>query len=362
MTILLLVKNFDLGGTEVHVRELANGLAKSGNKVIVLARKGRQEKYLHPKVTFLPHRFSNLRLPWSVKLIRSLITEKKIDIVHGHQRLPILASVIAGSCSKTPCVATIHGRIRLDARPSMIRRWIDRMIVVSPNRLTALSPADPLRKRCRVIYNGLINSPQPKARTCPNLVRILYASRIDSKHSIFLTSFLRHIWPKIRTTFPDAQFDILGDGEHLESVREAAAPFLDPAQPSVILHGFVPSLEPYLRKASITLGVGRVAIESLALGVPVIPVNSAHQAPLVTRENYERLKADNFVGRPFFAFSPNRLLDHLMKTLDNLPASWDATSDLMTDVHEDFSLARMINATQGVYRELITFPTSRPAN
>jgi glycosyltransferase involved in cell wall biosynthesis len=101
------------------------------------------------------------------------------------------------------------------------------------------------------------------------------------------------------------------------------------------------------------LGVGRVAIESLALGIPVIPVNSAYWAPVVSRDNYEALKADNFVGRPFYEFEPEPLLAELLCVLGDLDKVCHETQNLSEEVYQDFSLTRMVDLIEEVYQELV---------
>lgn len=353
MKVLLLVKNFDLGGTEVHVRELANGLAEAGHRVFVMSRSGRQVEYLNAKVTFIQHRFTDFGLLGAVSKVRKLIRSERIEIIHGHQRLPILISAIVKVLTGIFSVATIHGRLSLDSRPGFMRRWIDRMILVAPNRLSTLRESDAIRAKCCVIYNGISledRIPSRKKIQGPNL---LYASRVDRRHGQALIIILKKIWPSVLQQFPRAKLHIAGDGNRLAEVREVAKPFTETSEQSVVFHGFVPSLEPLFKETSLTLGVGRVAIESLALGIPVIPVNSAYWAPVVSRDNYEALKADNFVGRPFYEFEPEPLLAELLCVLGDLDKVSHETQNLSEEVYQDFSLTRMVDLIEEVYQELV---------
>ncbi|MDB4789219.1 hypothetical protein OAG41_03005, partial [Akkermansiaceae bacterium] len=93
--------------------------------------------------------------------------------------------------------------------------------------------------------------------------------------------------------------------------------------------------------------------ESLALGIPVIPVNSAYWAPVVSRENYKILKADNFVGRLFYEFEPEPLLAEILSVLRELDKVCHETQNLSEEVYQDFSLARMVDLVEKVYQELV---------
>ena len=353
MKVLLLVKNFDLGGTEVHVRELANGLAEAGHRVFVMSRSGRQVEYLSEEVTFIQHGFTDLGILRAFSKVRKLIRSEKIEIIHGHQRLPILISTIARMFTGIPCVATIHGRISLDSRPAFMRRWINRMIVVAPNRLRVLHEGAALRQKCCVIYNGLISERHRPSGGRIQAFNLLYASRVDRRHGQALIAILKKVWPSLLRQFPEAKLHIAGDGNRLAEVREVAKPFTDFAEQSVFFHGFVPSLGPLFKETSLTLGVGRVAIESLASGVPVVPVNSAFWAPVVSQENYEILKSDNFVGRPFHEFEPELLLAELLCVLGRLDEVWSATQNLSEEVYQDFSIAKMVARIEKLYQEVV---------
>ena len=352
MKVLLLVKNFDLGGTEVHVRELANGLAEAGHRVFVMSRSGRQVECLNAGVTFIQHRFTDFGLLGAVSKVRTLIWSEKIEIIHGHQRLPILIAAIVKILTGISSVATIHGRISLDSRPAFMRRWIDRMIVVAPNRLSNLRERDVIRDKCCVIYNGLALEGREPSRDKIQGLNLLYASRIDRRHGQALITLLKEVWPSLLRQFPNAKLHIAGDGNRLTEVQEVAKPFTGPSEQSVVFHGFLPSLVPLFKETSLTLGVGRVAIESLALGIPVIPVNSAYWAPVISRENYKILKADNFVGRSFYEFEPEPLLAELQRVLGELDEIYCETQNLSEEVYQDFSLARMVNLVEKVYQEL----------
>ena len=52
LNILLITKNFTMGGAEVHVCELANELTSRGHNVYLVANQGLQSQFLSSKVKF----------------------------------------------------------------------------------------------------------------------------------------------------------------------------------------------------------------------------------------------------------------------------------------------------------------------
>ncbi|MDD4639183.1 MAG: glycosyltransferase, partial [Bacteroidales bacterium] len=116
MRILLLVKNFDYGGAENHVRDLANELVRSGHQVWLMSGKGRQSGKLDKRVTQLDGRFYEWNFILLLIKLFLLVRRESIEVIHAHQRLPILMAALTGNLCNVPTVATVHGDSRHDLR------------------------------------------------------------------------------------------------------------------------------------------------------------------------------------------------------------------------------------------------------
>ena len=152
MNICQVLAGDEEGGLETHVVDLANGLARLGDAVTVVA---------HPKYAprLLPDvRFSALDLtrsrrnPWLRRRVRQCIGDAAPEVVHAHAGKA--AALVANA--DAPTVGTVHG---LKKDLSAYRRF-DAVIGVSPGVVRHLSHP------CKtVIYNGVPPAPPALSRT-----------------------------------------------------------------------------------------------------------------------------------------------------------------------------------------------------
>ncbi|MBR2916614.1 MAG: glycosyltransferase, partial [Clostridia bacterium] len=112
MRILMTTMQLDIGGAETHIVELSKALLKKGAQVYVASSGGAYEKELSEagiKHFNIPlNRKTPMAMLKSFRLLKKIIKEYKIDIVHGHARIP---SFICGRLHKKmhfPFVTTAH--------------------------------------------------------------------------------------------------------------------------------------------------------------------------------------------------------------------------------------------------------------
>ncbi len=125
--------------------------------------------------------------------------------------------------------------------------------------------------------------PAPNVVVIPNGTRVPDAvDRAPERRALFvgdlgyepnrqgLEWLLRDVWPLVRTRVPDARLDLVG--AHAFAALERAN-----GTNGIVLHGFVPDLEPMYRTAAVSLvplhaggGTRLKILESLARAVPVV--------------------------------------------------------------------------------------------
>lgn len=90
--ILITTMRLDIGGAETHIVELSKGLSREGFNVIVASAGGVYEKeltdnnikvYRVPLDNKKPHNVLKAYI-----LLKNIITEERIDLVHAHARIP----------------------------------------------------------------------------------------------------------------------------------------------------------------------------------------------------------------------------------------------------------------------------------
>lgn len=347
MNILLLVKNFDLGGTEVHVRELANQLHSLGHQIHIVSNTGRQVELLTEGITHHAWPFSEYKTPLRIYQLSKLIRKHKIDIIHGHQRMPITHAAILGKLTNTPSIATIHGRLSHDIRSKFIRNKLDHIIAVAPNRLSTLADDSPIRAKSSVIYNAVQQGTLIPANDREPIIS--YVGRMDRKHTSVVRNLITESMPQIIEHIQEVELHVIGDGPHLQSLIQLYDEIPSgKTKPKVTFHGYHPNPQEILAKSILNLGVGRVAIEALSVNTPVISVNAEHCGGIINSTNYEELKQTNFVARTFDKYSSALLTTQLTEFIQNPPPINPALHD---QVRNEFSYKTMASHMEKLYQQ-----------
>ncbi|MEI6049468.1 MAG: glycosyltransferase family 4 protein [Bacteroidota bacterium] len=351
MRILHLIKNFDFGGAENHVRELANSLDELGHNVYIIAGKGRQVSCLNKGVRFFFLQLKDILMPLQIIFICYISIKNKIQIIHAHQRLSILMACIAGIITGIPVVVTVHGRTRYDMRSWISRRYSRKIIFVSRYIFEASER-----------YKGIIN----KSVIIPNWISIsgnqsvklpysiTYISRIDKKHSTIILMMIRKIIYSLVSKFPLITFNIIGEGDYLSEIREEARRLnIELEREVCIVHGFVPVVEDIIQRSVLVMGVGRVVLEAMACGVPVLSINQKRMGTLISTENYSFYKNTNFVAVEHQAPDEKSLTDLLDNFFTNLRFWQKESLILQKYVNEDFNPIKASVAIGMLYEEVL---------
>ena len=161
MKVLLIVKKLDFGGAENDVIDLANTLSDLGHQVWVVAGKGRGTEDLRKKVRNIPLRFNDLYLVSQVFFIARLVRQEGIQVIHAHQRLPILISCLVGMLTRVPVVATLHGQLKYDIRYKFEYLLLSRLIVVCPFWQDIVNQKSSILKSKTVVFSQKTEAAYP---------------------------------------------------------------------------------------------------------------------------------------------------------------------------------------------------------
>ncbi|HUX95931.1 MAG TPA: glycosyltransferase [Bacteroidales bacterium] len=351
MRILLIIKNFDFGGAENHVRELANSLSDSGNELFVIAGPGRQTSLLRKGV-----QYTRLRKIFAPAIIQTVfiilfLHKHKIQVIHAHQRLPALVASIAGRLTSIPVVVTVHGRTRFDLRSWISRSFPSKIIFVSRHVLEVSAKYEQIKEKSVIIPNWIV---LPKKTVTKIPYSISYISRIDKKHSSLILMIIKEVLGGLTVKYPYLTFRIIGEGDYLDEIRKEAELFNRKLKrETVVICGFVLDPREKLLESELVIGVGRVALEALSCGIPVLSMNRQRMGSLVSRENYQSFQLSNFVAAG--SDPPDR--DALLKELDKFLSDiefWQKEADLLREkITSDYNTGKITGEIISIYRSLI---------
>jgi glycosyltransferase involved in cell wall biosynthesis len=351
MRVLLVVKGFDFGGAENHVRELANSLCERGHDVFVIAGRGRQVSLLSEAVIYKRLTMRDLFIPFQITYLWFIIIRHNIQVVHAHQRLPILLSSIAAKVAGIPVIATVHGRTKYDLRYSVSRRVPARFIFVSNQVLQVSAKREEIISRSVIVQNWTTVTPQLVGKRNDS---ICYISRIDKKHSSVILLILTGVIEPLMARHSGLTFTVIGEGDALEALRtEAENVNLRLNREACFIAGFNPDVRETIRHSGLVIGVGRVAIEALSCGTPLLSVNVKHMGTVISTLSYKEYMRNNFLDVAAGPPSAEGLIERIEEYLND-PRFWQNEACLLQQlISEDFNKNQLLSVIEDIYETAV---------
>lgn len=285
MRVLMTTMKLDIGGAETHIVELSKALARCGVEVFVASGGGAYEKELEsvgikhftlPLQSKKPHNMLKC-----YRGLKKIITENKIDIVHGHARIP---SFICGKLQKKlkfPFVTTAHWVFKAGFPFNRLSDWGDKSLAVSEDiKQYLIDNYGLLSENIRVTINGIdtekfsadtdFSDIKSEFNLGDNKKRIVYVSRMDIDRSL-VAHHLIECTPKLFERFPDLEVVIVGGGNDFDAVKaEADEVNAQLGKRVIILTGSRTDINKFAASGDIFIGVSRAALEAMACEKPSI--------------------------------------------------------------------------------------------
>lgn len=348
--ILLITKNFNMGGAEIHVCELANELAKRGHNVYLVAKQGMQSQYLSGNVKFFPLVISDLRFLPNLVQLYNLARRENIQIVHGHQRLGISLAVWLSKLANIPNVATIHGQLKYDIRSPLIRKCVDRLICVRKVTFEQANKNHKLSSKTSLILNGVIVHPLSYKK---RPFTLMYGSRLDKRHFSVIAMVIKDVLPELLKIYPKAKFVIYGQGVHAEELNSLIKN-QGAMRHAIDYRGYTNKLGAHYQEASIALACARSAMDALCNGTNVLPVNVHALGEIVTESSLSNFMSNNFEPINYEAPTPSMLLELIKHYFDNYDMYDKQLSNLKEKAIRHISLESAVDKVEKLYSEVTT--------
>jgi len=322
-----------------------------GNKVLIVSEKGRQRQLLAPEVRYRWAFLSKWLLPINLIYLLVLAKQFKAEVIHAHQSSAILTGAMLCKMLGIPLVVTVHATTGLELRSQFTRETPSRIIYVNRHTMERSAWYASLQPKCRFIPNGI--------QTQDNLVegkgrRLVYCSRLDKTHGRLLKLLINEVMPSLKAQFPNLVFEIVGDGSmvrQIETWAEKANNLLGLG--SIVLTGYKEKFIAGTYKGCLVIGVGRVALEALSWGAPVLAVNGQRLGPRISSANYETLRQTNFVDVTAQKPSTASLVESISEVYGHYNAAVEESHLLQERVRHDFALSTMVEKIMQVYAEAV---------
>ena len=247
----------------------------------------------------------------NVRLIRQLVRRERIDVVHAHSRAASWVSHFALRRLPVPLVSTVHGRQHLHTANSLVDVYGDAIIAICGNlRAHLMTEINLPATKIVEIPNGVAfgaeeesgagneelipdNSP---SLTLDSPSRIAFIGRFNGGKGERAAALLQHVFPVLLKEFPRLRLALIGgELEALPAAGKAAlAQLRADCGERIEVVGFSQDVAGWLARTSLVIGAGRVAIEALGAGRPVLALGEASYAGLVTDATFAAAAASNF--------------------------------------------------------------------
>jgi len=357
MRILQLCSAREIGGGERHVIDLANALADRGHQVFAALGPSSpvKDKLIElpvANIVELPMR-NSFNLSTAVKLAR-FVRRNRIEIVHAHIARDYPLAALAAGRGKARLVLTRHVLFPLNRIHRMTLRRVKGIIAVS----TAVAESVRARHLFRddqivVIHNGIdvdrfARTPS-RAKSSKNLRvgMVGHLAPIKGQEDFIRAASI------ICANRPGVEFIIAGeDKSPTGENRRALKGLIDEMGLSqrVLLLGWINDIAELLSTLDIFVSPSRAEpfglsiVEAMAAGVPVVATQSEGACEIID---------SGVTGRLVPIADVATMAEAISALLENRSVRESLAANALQSVRERFSLDRMVEATESVYRQAL---------
>ena len=331
-SILMALTRFDIGGAETHVLELSLELERMGYRVVVVSNGGVYEENLkeagikHYKIPL--HSKTPMNMAKSLSLLKKVIRDEKIDIVHAHGRIPAFLCGILRKFMHFTFVTTAHWVFDTSHGLKYLSDWGEKVMAVSVDIKKYLmdnygtNPSD-----IYVTINGIDTNKFSKDADAKSVIeefslsetskKIVYISRMDEDRAQVAFE-LAEITPELVKVIPELEIVIVGGGDVFEKLEEKVSRINESiGRRAIVLTGARTDIYKFAALGDWFVGVSRSALEAMACEKPAIIAGNEGYIGIFDEDKLPVSIDTNFCCRGLEQSSPELLLRDLKVLMTN---------------------------------------------
>lgn len=354
MNILHVLSQFEVTGAEAYAVTLANLQVKAGDQVWMVS----DTLTLAHSAQYISYPIGNRRLIQRYRNIlhlRNLIREKNIDIVHAHSRAASWVSYFATQGLKPALVSTIHGRQVVKKKNKLLSVYGSRIITVCDLLKTHLVTQAHLQDALiSVIENPIDFHALPEKLPPATTFTLTLAGRTTGPKGERTAELVGSVFEPLLKEFPNLSIEITGgDPKHLPAgAVQMIEQLSQDSGERIAITGFNKDLKQRLAGSSAVIASGRIAMESIGIGIPTFAVGEACGHGLVTRQNWNEARASNFGDVALdtrFGAVDYEALRQQIRSLIKQDLNTSDVSELKTLVRERYAQTRIESLVRSEY-------------
>ncbi len=282
MNILMALSQLEVTGAEVYAATLSDRLIKKGHKVFIVSDTFTKETEGEYHKLEFNKRSLGRRLS-QVKFLVDFIKKNDIQIAHAHSRASSWVTSIACKITNIPLISTVHGRQPVHLSRKLIKAFGDYSFAVCENiRDHLVNDLGVKDEKIEILRNGIdidsyIETPLPK----------------NEKKIISIIGRLSG--PKGEVTYKllDKTLDL--DCYHVRIIGGKNLPDkFKKFSSKVEFLGYVSNIPKVIEESDLVIGAGRVAVEAILSGRPLLAIGEAKSIGVITKENVQDALDSNF--------------------------------------------------------------------
>lgn len=355
MNILMALSQREITGAEVYAATLTEQLMKRGHKVVIVS----DTLTVKSDALFIPLAFNERSLADRFSHVRTLcriIKEHDIQVVHAHSRASAWSCAIACKLCRIPLITTTHGRQPVHLSRKINKSFGVKSICVCENIRTQICNDLGYAQKNTILLRNPVDATAfnftPKSTSEHDADNALKSNNQDDKHEILVALVGRLSGPK-----GDVAYEVLSklsEHKHIQ-VQIIGSKFIPERfnkfenLENVHFLGYRTDVPELMKKADVIIGAGRVGIEAMLTGRPLIAVGEAIYEGLVTKANIGAVLSSNFGD----INSINETHLDFSKLKDDVEAAVKLTSDELADLKDiikhEFDMERIVNTVEQLY-------------
>ncbi|WP_300341386.1 polysaccharide deacetylase family protein [Fusobacterium sp.] len=341
MNILMALSQLEVTGAEVYGVTLSDELIKRGNKVIIVSdtlTKKTQAKYIKLE-------FNKRGLSQRVKQVQTLlkiIKDNDIQVVHAHSRASSWSCEIACKIAGIPLITTVHGRQPVHLSRKIFKAFGDKSLTVCENIKKHLIDELGVKSSKIEILRNPIETAKYPFNYCDTFEKeertVSIIGRLSGPKGEVAFKAL-----EILQDIPNITTQVIGG----KDIPKKFQKFLN--NDRIKFLGYVDDIPEKIKDSDIVIGAGRVGVESILSGKPLIAIGEAQYVGLVKEDNISQALESNFGDINFKNISEFHW-DKLKKDIeDSVLLSKEQLLSLRDSIISEFDLNTIIDRIEKLY-------------
>lgn len=354
MNILQVLSQYEVTGAETFAAALADVQIANGHSVFIIS-----DNFFTPtKATVIQHPIGKRDIPQRIKntsFLKNFIREKKIDVVHAHSRAASWVCYFATRGGNVPLVSSIHYRQHLHFSSKLFSVYGEKRVAVCKSIYQHLIqelkyPLETLA----LVHNGIdLTKWEFKQRAIPERDKkiVSYVGRLTGFKGDTLLILVEQVFPRVLDMMKNVEFHVYGSSSpknHVVAAIEKVNQRL--GHECIIVKGFCNDVEKVYRESDLIIGSGRVAMEALACGSPVVSIGESNVVGIISEETKDEALRTNFGDldrrQPIDVRNSVAAITSALKHPEKISAAWGRKF-----VEENFDINEVARQMSLVYAE-----------